>query len=450
MRVNLYGPHPTNPARRVCTIGVADDDSSAQRAANNAWFDYHASLLFTDTLAPERRHTLTLEYPVPGVPTPRATTVGVRYDLEYMRPLVEAAIGRNSPTHDELQVVEVAEFTLMRVNLYGAHPLESSPADLRRRDRRPALQRCRRGRAGVVQVPRLAAVQRAGPERAVEVTFTLRPGQRVEFVRGWRSATSSIGTTSTRCSGRCSGAATRSSDRPSATGRSSTTRSSCTADLPIGWTDEQDGGRYRLARRDDEALFGYAVGPHSWKKYQLPADVKLWRRAGRARRRAQRGHGGAARIAAVRVPRRALVRAARDGDPRPGAARRSPPRSGRPRAHRRLFVVAVQCGEAGGTCFCVSMDTGPVADRGFDLALTEILDDGRHHFVVEVGSERGGEVLADVPHREATDSDRTTAAHDARAHRLADGPRARHGRHQGAAVPQLRPSRAGTRSPIAA
>src|SRR5579859_5782123 len=40
------------------------------------------------------------------------------------------------------------------------------------------------------------------------------------------------------------------------------------ADLPAGWTDEQDGGHYRLRRRDDEALFGYNVGPHSWKRYQ--------------------------------------------------------------------------------------------------------------------------------------------------------------------------------------
>jgi hypothetical protein len=47
-------------------------------------------------------------------------------------------------------------------------------------------------------------------------------------------------------------------------------------DLPVGWTDEQDAGRYRLSRREDEALFGYAVGPHSWKKYQLPPEVKLW------------------------------------------------------------------------------------------------------------------------------------------------------------------------------
>ena len=34
-----------------------------------------------------------------------------------------------------------------------------------------------------------------------------------------------------------------------------------TADLPEGWTDEQEGGTYRLRRRDDEALFGFNVGP---------------------------------------------------------------------------------------------------------------------------------------------------------------------------------------------
>jgi hypothetical protein len=31
-------------------------------------------------------------------------------------------------------------------------------------------------------------------------------------------------------------------------------------ELPVGWTDQQDGGQYRLERRDDAALFGYAVG----------------------------------------------------------------------------------------------------------------------------------------------------------------------------------------------
>ncbi|MBM3941400.1 MAG: hypothetical protein FJ316_00455 [SAR202 cluster bacterium] len=47
-------------------------------------------------------------------------------------------------------------------------------------------------------------------------------------------------------------------------------------DLPIGWSDEQDGGQYRLIKRDDQALFGYAVGPHSWKKFLFPPERRLW------------------------------------------------------------------------------------------------------------------------------------------------------------------------------
>ena len=47
------------------------------------------------------------------------------------------------------------------------------------------------------------------------------------------------------------------------------------ADLPKGWTDEQDGGRYRLVERGDDALFGYVVGPHSWKKFLHPPVQRL-------------------------------------------------------------------------------------------------------------------------------------------------------------------------------
>ena len=49
------------------------------------------------------------------------------------------------------------------------------------------------------------------------------------------------------------------------------------AELPIGWTDEQGPGKYRLSRREDEARFGYAVGPHSWKQFLLPPKIRLWR-----------------------------------------------------------------------------------------------------------------------------------------------------------------------------
>ena len=170
-------------------------------------------------------------------------------------------------------------------------------------------------------------------------------------------------------------------------------------DLPEGWTDEQDGGRYRLRRTDDRALFGYAVGPHSWKQYQLPPEVKLWQA------RVDQD-GGLTDIA--EPPREQPLYAffgARSCELH--AMRILDNVIGSP---ARPFIVAVQCGQAGGTCFCVSMQTGPVADSGFDLALTEVLEGGRHYFAVEVGSDRGQAVLCDVPHAEAVDAEQQQAA----------------------------------------
>jgi ferredoxin len=69
-----------------------------------------------------------------------------------------------------------------------------------------------------------------------------------------------------------------------------------------------------------------------------------------------------------------------------------------------LFIVAVNCIVAGGTCFCASMGTGPAATQGYDLALTELIENGRHQFVVEIASEAGAGVvrkLESSPAREA-------------------------------------------------
>ena len=179
------------------------------------------------------------------------------------------------------------------------------------------------------------------------------------------------------------------------------------AQLPIGWTDEQAPGRYRLERRDDEARFGYAVGPHSWKQFLLPPRLRLWR--------AQRGKSGleveeeptddtplaffgvrACELQGIAIQDRVLI----EGQfvDRDYAARR-----------KDTFIVAVNCFEPSGTCFCVSMGSGPKAEAGYDLALTEILD-GSHRFLVEVGTERGLSVLADLPRRPAEDVDRLAAA----------------------------------------
>jgi len=66
------------------------------------------------------------------------------------------------------------------------------------------------------------------------------------------------------------------------------------------------------------------------------------------------------------------------------------------------FFVAVNCGSPSGTCFCVSMETGPKAGADFDLAMTEVCSGDRHYFVVEIGSAQGKAILERVPHREAT------------------------------------------------
>lgn len=178
------------------------------------------------------------------------------------------------------------------------------------------------------------------------------------------------------------------------------------SDLPVGWTDRQEAGRYRLERRSDGALFGYNVGPHSWKKYLFPAHERLW-----TARRTPEGFDVSAtpddfpptaflgvracELAAIRVQDHVFLGGVTDPSYR---MRRG-----------RVLTVAVQCGQAGATCFCTSMGTGPAVRAGFDLSLTELLDAESHRFLIEVGSPEGRQVLDRLRAPPATDADRATA-----------------------------------------
>jgi sulfhydrogenase subunit beta (sulfur reductase) len=175
------------------------------------------------------------------------------------------------------------------------------------------------------------------------------------------------------------------------------------ADLPAGWGDEQDGGYYRLKRRSDEALFGYAVGPQSWKRFLHPPTLRLWRaeRDGEGLRVVPEAEPDS-KLAFVGVRSCELHAIAIQDRVFLGGPYVDPDYRAR---RERAFVIAVNCGTAGGTCFCVSMNTGPKATFGFDLALTELLDDGGHRFLVEMGSEAGARVLAGVGGPEASVED---------------------------------------------
>ncbi|MGP0628904.1 4Fe-4S dicluster domain-containing protein [Nitrospina sp. 32_T5] len=179
-------------------------------------------------------------------------------------------------------------------------------------------------------------------------------------------------------------------------------------DLPEGWTDEQEGGIYRLKKRDDAALFGYIISPHSWKQFLFPPRQKLWEAD-------RKGRGMAITPNEEDAPRYALlgVRACelhaiciQDK-----VFLEGPYVDPIYKAHReRAFIIAVQCTQAGNTCFCVSMNSGPKAESGFDLALTEIVQKTTSHFVVEVGSDAGARLLSRVPVKKAKAADTEKAA----------------------------------------
>lgn len=170
-------------------------------------------------------------------------------------------------------------------------------------------------------------------------------------------------------------------------------------DLPVGWGDEQESGHYRLKKREDNAVFGYTVGPQGWKRYLHPPEAPLLE--------AQRDNSSfrilknspapvryaflgvrACELAGIRILDRVFL----------GDRYVEPGYKGRREA---AFLIAVNCTKAGATCFCTSMGTGPQAASGFDLALTELPGPEGHSFVVEVGSEAGAAVLGEIEHRDA-------------------------------------------------
>ncbi len=178
---------------------------------------------------------------------------------------------------------------------------------------------------------------------------------------------------------------------------------SSSEDLPVGWTDEQDGGTYRLLRREDDALFGYVVGPRSWKHFLHPPKLTLLRaRRNDSELEITEEPDEPPRYAFLGVRSCDLHAIATQDRVLLGGAHPDPHYAAR---REGAFIIAIQCGEAGGTCFCVSMETGPKVEAGYDLALTEVIDDESHRFVVEIGSERGAEVLKEVPSRPSGEQD---------------------------------------------
>ena len=188
-------------------------------------------------------------------------------------------------------------------------------------------------------------------------------------------------------------------------------------ELPVGMRETQDGGRYRLEPSGADTLFAYTLGPHSWKKYVHPPQQHFLqaRPAGRsftvegeAQTPPPRAFLGvrACELSALSILDKVLVEG-----PHVAAANR--------RLRRRTLVIAVNCTMPGGTCFCVSMGTGPRVRGGYDILLTELAGDSGPMLLAESGSERGGQLLESLSLAEADDAQ--VAERDAALERAAEG-----------------------------
>lgn len=169
------------------------------------------------------------------------------------------------------------------------------------------------------------------------------------------------------------------------------------AALPDGVGAETGPGHYRLTSRADGAVFAHSGGPQSAKTFLHPPTERLY----------GIGRDGTAVPAPLEWAPTAFLgvrpcdlRAMAvldgvlaDGDERYAARRRD------------LIVIAVNCTEPGGVCFCVSAGGGPRADRGHDIALTELTGPGGHRFIAEAASPAGAGLIARLPATPAPTAD---------------------------------------------
>ena len=179
------------------------------------------------------------------------------------------------------------------------------------------------------------------------------------------------------------------------------------SDLPIGWHDIQDAGTYRLEKNDTDTLFGYVLGPHSWKKYLHPPEIRLWKaeREDKGFRVIKRGELYP-RYAFIGV-RPCEIEAMHILDTVFNSKEFID--SDFNSRYEKIFTVGVNCTRPGGTCFCASMNTGPALKSGFDIGLTEIPDQRECYFIAEAGSEKGAGLLSEIHSHRAQEKERAVA-----------------------------------------
>jgi ferredoxin len=162
-------------------------------------------------------------------------------------------------------------------------------------------------------------------------------------------------------------------------------------DLPRGYISEQEAAYFRLTYTGHSRYFDAIPGAQSWKQFLFPPKTEIfalrkandrWEASTPETKTPAYAFIGvrACELAAIEIQDKAFLRS--DFNDPIYRARRE-----------RVFILTVDCMYPAGTCFCVSMGTGPRAKDGFDLSLTELED----VFLLTIGSEVARNLLDGIP-----------------------------------------------------
>lgn len=164
------------------------------------------------------------------------------------------------------------------------------------------------------------------------------------------------------------------------------------SDLPIGWSDEQSGGHYSLKKENHSHFFEFTLPPNNLRRFLQPPQEKIWTALKENKEITLNSEKveskkiafigiRACDLKALLIQDKIFIKGHKVDD--------------RYQIRRKnIFIIAVDCYHVQPTCFCTSMESGPKANDGFDIALTEIPFDHTSQFLLRSGSPQGEEFLS--------------------------------------------------------
>ncbi|MFN4110953.1 MAG: 4Fe-4S dicluster domain-containing protein, partial [Ignavibacteria bacterium] len=170
-------------------------------------------------------------------------------------------------------------------------------------------------------------------------------------------------------------------------------------DLPIGITDKQSPGIYRLEKIDSGTYFHFTVGPQSWKKFLYPPIQKLYTAVYKNNKiEFEKEDNSNIKYAFIGV-RACELNAIEIQDKVffGGEYQNNQYKNLR----KNAFIITVNCSKAESNCFCTSMGTGPEVKSGYDLVLTEIKNKNEHYFLIDADSQQGEDILNQLTTKDA-------------------------------------------------